>query len=115
MPRSGERGPTESGVLVYPKLPVPMKGRESEPRVPHRKGDRMNRKAMIVGGVVFVVGLVLGFALRPVIAPDSRIGELEGALATSESTAASEKARADKAQKDLDAITVAKTAVDKKL
>ena len=113
MARSGERGPTESGVLVYPKLPVPMKGRESEPRVPG--GKRMSRKAFIFAAVVFVVGLVLGFVLRPILKTDSRIGELESSLATSETTATTEKARADKAQKELDALTTAKQVVDKKL
>jgi flagellar motor protein MotB len=75
----------------------------------------MSRKAMIFAGVVFVVGLVIGFVLRPIVKTDSRIGELEGSLAASETTATTEKARADKAQQALDTLTNAKQAVDKKL
>jgi chemotaxis protein MotB len=117
MARSSERGPTESGVLVYPKLPVPKggaKGRESEPRMHKGQGGSM-RKTLIVVGIMLVVGIVVGFVVRPMVMTDPRVGELDDALAAAHKETANEKATVDRLKKELDGITVAKATTDKEL
>lgn len=112
MPRSGE-GPTESGILVYPKLPVPMKGRESEPRMHKNKGGM--RKRLIIGGIVLVAGMVLGIIVRPMVMTDPRVSELEDQIAVAAKAGDDAKTRADEIAKQLEKTTTAKQAADKAL
>jgi flagellar motor protein MotB len=116
MARSSERGPTESGVHVYPKLPVPkgVKGRESEPRMHKGQGGSM-RKTLIVVGIMLVVGIVVGFIVRPMLMTDPRVAELDDALAAAHKATANEKSTVDRLEKELDGLTAAKATADKEL
>ena len=65
---------SESGMLVYPKLPVP-KGRASEPRFPTKDGERRSGSTKLVLFLMFLAlvgGAVGGFFVRPMILEDSR-------------------------------------------
>ena len=107
-----ERGPTDTGVPVYPKLPIPK--RESEPRMPPQP-SRINGKLVGALGATMLAGLILGFVIRPMIAADSRVGELETKVAEASKSAGSLKSRADGLDKELAQATEAKKAADKKL
>lgn len=94
MPRGAKSDPTESGVLVYPKLPVPdARMRQSEPRIPRAKGPKKALAAAIAGGLV--AGGALGFVLRPRLAPDARIAKAESAAEEAGKAASAQKDRAD--------------------
>ncbi|MBA3464062.1 MAG: OmpA family protein [Deltaproteobacteria bacterium] len=108
MPRGSKSDPTESGVLVYPKLPVPEPRRQSEPRMP--KGSRGKKLPLIAGGAL-VAGMVLGFLVRPSIKPDGRVAQLEEQAAESAKAADVQKQRAD----ELATQTSAASAKEKEL
>ncbi len=109
---SSDRGATDTGVPVYPRLPVPK--RESEPRLPQKKTSVNKLMLGVVGGAL-VLGVVIGFAVRPAIAPDKRIGEYETKAADADKAAASQKKRADELDKDVEKEREAKKAVEAKL
>ena len=109
-----EREASESGVLVYPRVPVP-KSRESAPKVPRDGGPKLDKMRIVLAGAGLALGVVLGFALRPVVAPDGRIGELEGARDAAAKTASAQKERADVAEKSLDTAQQARDAAQKAL
>ena len=104
MARGSKPDPTESGVLVYPRLPVPeQKARQSEPRMP-RPGRPLANKtlgAIFVGGLV--AGIVVGFVLRPTLAPDKRLGKLEHEATEEKAAAGIQKDRADQLAKQVTA------------
>jgi len=108
VPRESKNDPTESGVLVYPRMPVP-ENRQSEPRIPRPPRLVSRRTVGIIAGGGAVVGLVLGFVLRPAIAPDSRIGKFEHAATEAQAAATAQHQRADGLQHSLDEVTAAKT------
>ena len=99
MPRGSKSDPTESGVLVYPKLPIPEARRQSEPRMPKAPRSSANKKLAMVGGGALVAGIVLGFVIRPAIKPDSRVAKLEEQVAESAKAADVHKQRADELAK----------------
>jgi chemotaxis protein MotB len=96
MPRGSKSDPTESGVLVYPKLPLPeQRGRQSEPRMPRAGGSlRTKTLAAIFAGGLFA-GAVVGFILRPRLSPDGRIAKSEAAIDEVTKAAGIQKDRAD--------------------
>ena len=96
MPRGSKSDPTESGVLVYPKLPVPeQRLRQSEPRMPRSGGSlRTKTLAAIFAGGLFA-GAVVGFILRPRLSPDGRIAKSETAAEEATKAAGDQKDRAD--------------------
>ena len=95
MPRGSKSDPTESGVLVYPKLPVPdSRLRQSEPRMP-RGGSLKNKTlAAIFAGGLFA-GAVVGFILRPRLSPDGRVTQAQSAAEEATKAAGIQKDRAD--------------------
>lgn len=105
MPRGSKTDPTESGVLVYPRVPVPQQGKHphGEPRQP-RPGRRIATKtvALIAGGAL-VAGGALGFVLRPELAPDQRLGALETTASEATTAAGVQKDRGDGLEKRLSA------------
>ncbi|CAN5920416.1 hypothetical protein BH11MYX3_BH11MYX3_18020 [soil metagenome] len=103
MPRGSKTDPTESGVLVYPKVPVPQQGKRphSEPRQPKSARPIANKTLAMITAGALVAGGALGFVLRPKLAPDKRVGALE-TVATEATTAAGvQKDRADGLEKQL--------------
>lgn len=116
MSRSTKNDPTESGVLVYPKVPVP-EGRQSEPRMPRAPvtGSLANKTfAAIFAGGLFA-GAVAGFLLRPVLKPDSRVGKLEKTATEAVAAASTQKDRADGLESELKVASAAKTDLEKQL
>jgi chemotaxis protein MotB len=114
MPR-GERGPTDTGVPVYPKLPVPKAGsRDSESRLGPKKA-RIDKFAVGIVGATLIGGILIGWLLRPRLWTDPRIGESEDAAATSAKSAAAEKERGDKLDKELETLKGAKKVADAQL
>ena len=105
---------SESGVLVYPRVPVP-KNRESAPKVPRGDGPKLDRMrvALAVGGLV--VGGVLGYLLRPLVASDGRADELAAQVAAAKQDSAAQKVRADAAEKSLATAQQARDGVAKQL
>jgi chemotaxis protein MotB len=103
MPRGSKSDPTESGVLVYPKLPVPEPRRQSEPRMPKAPRSAASKKLAMIGGGALVAGIVLGFILRPAIKPDGRVSKLEEQAAESAKAADVQKQRADELAKQASA------------
>jgi chemotaxis protein MotB len=93
MPRGSKNDPTESGVLVYPKLPVPEARARSEPRAP--KSGRGSKKLPLIAGIAAIGGIALGFGLRPYVMPDKRVTALQEKAQSAELVATTEKGRAD--------------------
>jgi len=116
MPRSGERGPTETGIEVYPRLPVPKAGkRDSEPVLGGGGSPPASKKLAIVAGAAAVGGLVLGFVLRPALTTDSRIPELETKLAEATKASDANKARGDELDQARRKLETEKLAAEDKL
>ncbi|MBA3541098.1 MAG: OmpA family protein, partial [Deltaproteobacteria bacterium] len=71
--------PDESGVMVYPKVQVP-KGRESDPGLKRPKSAKPSRTAYAMLGGAAVLGVVLGFVVRPLVLPDAEVDTLASKL-----------------------------------
>ncbi|MBL9013908.1 MAG: OmpA family protein [Myxococcales bacterium] len=114
MPRGSKNDPTESGVLVYPKLPVPEQRARSEPRGP-RNRSASRRALAIVGAVAAVAGLALGFVLRPVVAPDKRVAAAETRAAEAAAAADALETRADELEQKASKAAAVQKDLEKKL
>jgi chemotaxis protein MotB len=105
-------GKDDTGIAVYPKLPVPkVQDRDSRPVMPRSRAGAKPWPLVGAG----VAALALGFLLRPFVWPDSRVASLAGELADAGSATASSRAHADELQAELDRAQKAKTAADEKL
>ena len=104
-----------SGVMVYPKRPLP--GRDDGPRVrgftSAGGGNYSNKK--IIGGVVIAVllGGIIGFLVRPTHGDEADKAKAD--LAAAQAAGSAEKARADGLDKQLADLKAAKDDSDKKL
>jgi chemotaxis protein MotB len=104
----------ESGILVYPQLPVP-KARREEPRMSvqrERRGRRLPIVAIVVSALAGGAGTWL---LQPVVAPDQRIADAARRASEAEAAAATQKSRADALDKSLADAASAKRDADSKL
>jgi chemotaxis protein MotB len=106
----------ESGILVYPQLPVP--GRQQRQSRVSTQRDRRGRRSG--GAVVAVVVAALaggagGWFLQPAIAPDPRIAAATKRAGDAEAAAGLQKTRADGLEKSLDEATRARKDADTKL
>ncbi|MGE0550861.1 MAG: flagellar motor protein MotB [Kofleriaceae bacterium] len=106
-----ERGPSESGMLVYPQLPIPKRG-ETEIRRPSRPSHPSMgaRPRYGVLAILVVIGAVIGFFVRPMLKADPKVAELENQLANQKKLTATQKARADEAARQSTELTNAATA-----
>lgn len=95
MPRGSKNDPTESGVLVYPKLPVPEQRARSEPRGAKPKRPVATGTLLAIATGAALAGIVLGFVLRPVIAPDKRVAAAETKAEEATKAADALKTRSD--------------------
>lgn len=76
---------------------------------------RMNKLLVAVVAGALLLGLLVGFLLRPAISPDKRIGELEAQVAEVEKTSAAQKQRADGLDKEVEKQAAAKKDLEQKL
>ena len=96
----------ESGMLVYPKLPVPKQRvsdpgmRPSRPPGPRRK-LAIDRRALVGLVGAAVVGGAIGFAVRPTHAGD--LAKARAALADAQKVSAADRAHADEVGAQLEA------------
>jgi len=104
-----------SGVLVYPRAPVPRQ-RESDPAVGTRgpsDGGGGRKRTLLIGAIAVVVGAIAGFIVKP-----SHADEVADARAKADAAAKaadSEKGRADGIAKQLAAVMKAKEDADTKI
>lgn len=113
MARSSKNDPTESGVLVYPRLPVP-DNRKSEPAMKRPRKVPPGLAATIAAGGL-AVGTILGFVIRPSVMPDPRLGKFELAFAEATKTMTAERARADGLEAELKQVSTVKAALEQEL
>ncbi len=114
MSRSGDRGNTDTGIEVYPRLPVPKAGkRDSEPAMSGKRGP--DKKLLAAVGGTLIAGTILGFVLRPVFTTDSRVGALEGQVTEATKAADANKVRADELDKSIAKLKLDKLAAEEKL
>jgi len=111
MPASGDN---ESGILVYPHLPMP-KGRRDQPRLSTHRDRRGRRLPLVAIAFGMVAGGAGAWFLQPEIAPDPRIADAARRASDAETTAAAQKTRADALDKSLEAATKARRDADAKL
>ncbi|MEJ7599729.1 MAG: OmpA family protein [Kofleriaceae bacterium] len=96
---------------MYPRLPVPKPGRESDPNL-RRKGPRFDKLLLAILGGALIAGFVLGFVARPVLKSDNTLATR---LAESDKAAASHKQRADDAVRSVEKLTEERKAMANKL
>lgn len=101
----------ESGIIVYPRLPVPSR-RSSDPR---RGGKGPNRRVIaLVAGSLIAGGTGVWF-LQPAIAPDPRVAAANKRANEATHAASTLKERADSLEKQLDAASRGKRDADARL
>ena len=122
MPRSSKdsskNDPTDTGILLDRKLPVP-KSRDSEPRLHGSakwpKPPVANKTLALVAGGALVFGGIVGFLIRPRLVKDARIVKLETSLDEARKTATTDRDRAATSESKLKVVTAAKSDVEKQL
>lgn len=117
MTARSDRGPTDSGVVVYPRLPVPGK-RDSDPRFGRNDNDvgGLSTKRIAIAAVaLFAIGALIGFWLRPAVTTDPRIGELEAQLGSAQAASDSATQRAQLLDRKVNETTAALAARDKQV
>jgi chemotaxis protein MotB len=116
MARSSKGEPTDTGIILSDKQRLPVPKRASEPKMPGAPtGSGLNKTYMALLGGGVIAGLALGFVMRPVIAPDSRIGKLEKQSTEATKAASVQKERADTLAKELDSTAEEKKTVEAQL
>ncbi len=111
-----DREASESGVLVYPRVPVPKgSNRDSAPKVPKKPGPAIDKMRIVLALAGLVLGLVIGFVLRPMVAPDGRVDDLVAQADSAAKATALQKDRADAAEKSLETAQKARDAATKDL
>jgi chemotaxis protein MotB len=102
----------DSGVSVYPKLPVPKQGaRDSRPKVSRERGSY--RRWPIVA--LALVAIAIGVVVRTYAWPDGRIAELDGKLDDAHKETATARGHADDLQAELDRVQKARVDAEHKL
>ena len=105
---------SESGIMVYPRLPVP-EPRRGEPRQPRPRKKRIGGRMMAAIAVSAVAGGAGAWFAAPVIAPDPRIGAAIVRASAAEQAAAAQKQRADALEQSLDTTAKARRDADARL
>lgn len=88
----------ESGIMVYPRLPVPARRRDGRGSRP-----RADRRVIAAVAASLIAGGAGAWFLRPAIAPDARIAVANQRASDAEQAAGAQKARADALEQSLDA------------
>src|SRR5882672_9183286 len=95
-------GDNESGVLVYPQLPVP-RPRRDEPRASTYRARPRRQLPVVAIALSAIAGGAGAWFLQPAIAPDPRIATADKRASDAEAAAVAQKARADTLDKSLQA------------
>src|SRR5262245_30792092 len=110
-------GDNESGILVYPQLPVPRPRRDGAP--PPRASTYRARPRRRIPIVAIALSAIAGGAgawfLQPAIAPDPRIAVADKRASDAEAAAVAQKARADTLDKSLEAAAKGRRDTEVKL
>jgi chemotaxis protein MotB len=107
---------SESGMLVYPRMPVSPAKRESAPRVKKMStGGGTNKRMIAVIASSVVGGGLLGFFVRPAVTTDPEVSQLHGQVGEFEQKYTSARTRADDAERERDAAQKAKQDLEAKL
>jgi chemotaxis protein MotB len=107
-----ERG-DDSGVSVYPKLPVPKnQGRDSRPALP-RSSQGAYRRWPIVA--LAIAAMAIGFVVRTYVWPDGRIADLASKLDDERKETATARGHADDLQAELDRVQKERVEAEHKL
>ena len=107
-------GDNESGILVYPQLPVP-RPRRDEPRMSTHRDRRRRRIPIVAIAVSAIAGGAGAWFLQPAIAPDPRIATADKRASDAEAAAVAQKTRADTLDKSLDAAANSRRDTEVKL
>lgn len=94
---------SESGMLVYPQLPVPKQSRESDRKIRKSGGGGGGGGSKVVPVLLVIVllgGAAAGFFVRPMVMEDARIVDAENALAKEKLALAESQATVTKLQDD---------------
>lgn len=97
---SKKRELSESGMLVYPQLPVPKPTRDSEARMPRKPPSGGSKIVPVLLVVAVAAGAAGGFFVRPMILEDARAVEAENALAKEKLAGAEAKIQVTKLQEE---------------
>src|SRR5215468_9602209 len=111
MPASADN---ESGVLVYPQMPMPRQRRD-EPRAPTYRARPRRRIPIVAIALSAIAGGAGAWFLQPAIAPDPRIAAADKRASEAESAVAAHKARVDTLEKSLDAAAKGRQDTEVKL
>src|SRR5215470_8850691 len=95
-------GENESGILVYPQLPV-QRPRRDEPRLSTHRERRRRRIPIVAIALSAIAGGAGAWFLQPAIAPDPRIAAADRRASDAEAAATTQKSRADTLDKSLEA------------
>lgn len=104
----------ESGVLVYPQLPVP-RPRRDEPRASTYRARPRRRIPIVAIALSAIAGGAGAWFLQPAIAPDPRIAAADKRASDAEAAAAAQKGRADTLGKSLEAAASSRHDTEVKL
>jgi chemotaxis protein MotB len=109
-------GDNESGVLVYPQLPVPRPRRDSgDPRASTQRARPRRRLPIVTIALSAIAGGAGAWFLQPALVPDPRIAAADKRATDAEVAAAAQKARADTLEKSLDAAAKGRRDTEVKL
>ncbi|HEX4421837.1 MAG TPA: OmpA family protein [Kofleriaceae bacterium] len=107
----------ESGVMVYPRIPVPAARRDESRQPTKHVGSRGGRSRRWIA--LLVLGVASGGAgawfLQPLIAPDPRIAAADKRASDAQAAATTQKDRADALEKSLDQTAAGKRDIEDKL
>jgi chemotaxis protein MotB len=90
-----KRDMSESGMLVYPQLPVPKPSRESDRKIRKPGGSKVVPVLLVIA---LLGGAAGGFFVRPMVMEDSRIVDAENARAKTQLALAESQANVTKLQ-----------------
>jgi chemotaxis protein MotB len=104
----------ESGISVYPPLPVPRRDEPRQRPVPAPRRTR-GRWAIATVAISALAGGVAAWFVQPMIAPDARISAASGRASEAERAAIAQKDRADALEKSFDAASKARRSAEARL
>src|SRR4051812_42657842 len=107
-------GDNESGVLVYPQMPVP-RPRRDEPRASTQRARPRRGIPIVTIALSAIAGGAGAWFLQPAIAPDPRIAMADRRARDAETAAVAQKGRADTLEKSLEAAAKSRRDTEVKL